>query len=152
MIDIHLAVLEIMFFVQAGLAFLAFLCYLYVNTMKEDQLVKLGWARWLMGIICKRFPPIVKYLVLSTAITLVLMWCRIWAPQLLSTNRDMECWRSTALKTCTAVLMAMWFAQLWLTHQAKKFTRRPPWLYSPERGDWPPFLKTVVRFVRLLGP
>lgn len=152
MIDTHLIVLEIMFFVQAGLAFLAFLCYLYINTMKEDQLVKLSWARWSMGIICKRFPPMVKYLVLSTAITMVLMWCRIWAPQILSTNRDMECWRSTALKTCTAVLMAMWFTQLWLTHQAKKFTRRPPWLYSPERGDWPSFLKTVVRFVRLLGP
>jgi len=97
MIDVHLTVLEVMFFCQGGLAFLAFLCYLYINTMREEQLVKLSWARWFMGIICKRFPPTVKYLVLSTAITLVLMWCRIWIPQLLSTNRDLDCWMSRAL-------------------------------------------------------
>mmetsp|Transcript_120653 Transcript_120653/g.257706 ORF Transcript_120653/g.257706 Transcript_120653/m.257706 type:complete len:517 (-) Transcript_120653:288-1838(-) len=154
-INLRMMVLMIFFLVQAGIALLVFLCFLYMTTVNENDMIKISIASKLVGFVCKQLPPLVRIIIVANFFQLALIVVQTWVPPLLKevdfTWND-GCFDSKLLRITSIVGSSFWLVQVIMANCAKRFTRKPPWLFVPDRGGWPTPIKQIRMMIRALGP
>jgi len=148
----RLIVLSILFASQAGLAFLMFLSFLHATTVKEESLIKIGIAKKLMGALCKNLPPVVRLLTLFNDGFIGLILAQTFVPKLVGLEWNSECFDSGLLRLLSLIVFGLCVFQLFLGRCAKRLTRKPPWLFIPDRGNWPPPFRQLRYMFRAIGP
>lgn len=145
-------ILAMLFFSNAGVAFLVYLSYLHATTVKEDSLIKISIVKKLIGMVCKNLPPIVRVLVMVNAGFICLIMVQTFVPGILGIRWMKDCFDSAELRLITWIVAGLVVFQLVLGRCAKKLTRKPPWLVSPDRANWPTPLKQIRYLFRAFGP
>jgi len=150
-------VLMIMFIVQSCLAFILFLAYLQASSMPEERFIKIGILRKLFGATVKNLPPLVRLVVLASLTLTGLIVFQTFAPRIVSGDFEplasmRDCFDSGDLRLVSLIVGGMVAFQIVLGRFATWLTRKPPWLYVPDRANWPTPIKQLRYIFRSLGP
>eukprot|EP00443_Scrippsiella_acuminata_P049307 CAMPEP_0115398994 /NCGR_PEP_ID=MMETSP0271-20121206/14607_1 /TAXON_ID=71861 /ORGANISM="Scrippsiella trochoidea, Strain CCMP3099" /LENGTH=517 /DNA_ID=CAMNT_0002822791 /DNA_START=151 /DNA_END=1704 /DNA_ORIENTATION=- len=155
-IDLRLLILLIVYFVQAACAFIVFLCFLYTLTQTEDDFIKLGFLKKFAGFFHKQLPPLIRILVIVQLIQVVYLVIDVWIGYLanvyLDSTYQKDCFASNDLRLTSQITSGIWVFGAILGKCTKQHTRRPDWLYSPERPSRGFPMKQFKQCFRCLGP
>jgi len=145
--------LMIAFFIQAGLALFVFFGYLhYGGGQSEEDFVRLSIRKKCGGFFIRQVPPLIRLLVLAQLFQLVLLVMQVYVARWAGLKDMDECFKSEGLRTVTVICCSFWVLQVIMARFAKTFTRKPDWLYSPDRsGAGFPF-KQLKMVLKNLGP
>eukprot|EP00928_Gymnodinium_smaydae_P006404 TRINITY_DN12262_c0_g1_i1.p1 TRINITY_DN12262_c0_g1~~TRINITY_DN12262_c0_g1_i1.p1 ORF type:complete len:455 (-),score=59.89 TRINITY_DN12262_c0_g1_i1:512-1876(-) len=152
-VETNLFVLTITFFVQGGVAFLVFLSFLYYESKSEDSdsLVKIPYLMMPIGFFCKQLPPLVRIFMLVNTFQLAFVVITAFVPV---TVLDImpDCNESEQLRVLALVASIILILQFCLGRLAKMYTRKPPYLYAPQRPGGLPGISHLRALLRSLGP
>jgi len=145
-------ILSWMFFAQSWLAFIVFLCYLHATTWKEERLIKISIFGKIMGVFCKYLPSCVRLMTLANLSFVGLILVQAFVPTRISPSWMRDCSESRALRLTSLMVAGIWSFQLAFGCCARRATRKPPWLFVPDRTNWPTPFRQIRDIFRSLGP
>jgi hypothetical protein len=155
-VDLNLILLAASSFIQGCVAFLVFLAFAYFQTQSEearaDSLVRVSWLIWPLGLFCKQLPPLVRMLVIVNFAQLLYVLAQVWLMVHVGITSQEDCGAPVFLRVVSLVGAAMWLIQTLFGVLAKRNTRKPPYLYSPERPGGLPGIRQIKWLLRSLGP
>jgi len=147
-VDQFLFSISLMFFIQGAVALMVAMSFVYFLSKDEDDLASMNIIEKLLGFLCKKLPPIVRFMSLVQFFLLAFMVFQTWAP----VDFQSDCNESEMLRIITLVTMCVWLAQLVMGVLARRKTRMPAWLYAPARPGGVAIMRLVSKIVRLMGP
>jgi len=154
-VDLRLLVFMCIYFLQAAVAFYVFILYVRVLHQTEDDFVKLRLSMKCKGFFYKQLPPLLRVLVLLQLVQLLWLLFDTWLGSALQAgigDLSKDCIASKDLCLCTVATACLWLFQVVMGRCTKQHSRKPDWLYAPERDSRVPVLKHLRRCFRCLGP
>lgn len=154
-IDMRLLVLGVIYFHQAFLALVVFICYLRASGQTEDDFIRLGLLQKVNGFYSKQLPPLLRWLVLVQLFQVVWLLVDTFlggVAQDYIGNGSADCFASKDLRTGSTIVGILWVVQVFMGRFTKTYARKPDWLYAPERSAGGFVSKSFKKFFRCLGP
>merc|ERR1712039_1125323 len=124
----------------------------------EDDFIQLSLSQRISGFFYKQLPPLLRLLVLVQLFQVAYLAINVWIAYLVSHYIDTsstwqkDCFASKALQNISELSAFLWVFVVILGRCAKKSSRKPDWLYSPDRPGRIFPLRQIRRCFRCLGP
>lgn len=131
-------------FGEVGFCLIAFLCFLKISKLGEDDFSEIGICTKIVGCCCRGIPCIVKSLVWVIMYMMLFLVFEVVVP-----NFQKDCSTSQNLKVATAIIAIVWGLQLLFGFTFKRFKKMPPWLHNPTTSN---FMKMILAPLRAIGP
>mmetsp|Transcript_53434 Transcript_53434/g.153304 ORF Transcript_53434/g.153304 Transcript_53434/m.153304 type:complete len:577 (-) Transcript_53434:104-1834(-) len=154
-IDDRLIALLVIFFIQAFIALIIFLCYFRTLSHTEDDFIIMGFRKRIGGFFYKQLPPFMRIMVLAQLFQVVWLVLDVW---IIGSAADpaggyqSDCIASKDLRLVSIITSILWVVQVALGKCTKTYARKPDWLYAPERSSNAFPLKQLRMMFRCLGP
>jgi len=145
-IDMLLFIIMITYVVQAVVALIVLLSFLYFGTKDVDDLASLNCLEKLLGFFCKKFPVYVRVLSLIGGVLIVVFIGQVMIP-----GWFFHCHGDTEIRDDMIISAAIFLVQLLFGFFGKKTVQPPAWLYTPVRPGRG-IVYAFVAMLRSMGP
>jgi len=134
-------------------------CYLSITfsvfcNLPEEEMIRLGIGRKLAGLFCKKLPLVVQICTLAELGIIAYFMIITFVPQLTPPDSTWmkDCYQSPTLRLDCYLMAVHWVVRVIVGQIALRFTRYPPWLYTP-RGRSQSFMRRkIMGAIHSMGP
>lgn len=147
---LNLLIIAICYFVQAFVALVVFLGFVYFSKKSEDDLVGLNFCQKFLGCLCKKMPMTVRVLTITMFFQLSLLSVQAYWPYGQGISWQADC-KFPDMWLTAGFLVGVWVFQLIFGMLAKLVIEVPAYLYTPfVRSNG--FIFRFKQLLRALGP
>lgn len=140
--------------VQTLLGFLCFLLYV-TGSENEQDFIELGRIQKLKGFFHKKFPSLLRMLVIVQMVLVGFVAFSTFAATYLREylgDYQKDCYASAHMHLVAMMISFVWLAQVLFGNASKRMSKVPDWLVAPAPNNSPAIIKYARTFLRALGP